>query len=114
MSQTQTIEQFLRAEAIYFSTCLDARVAYEKSQILGEKTEAGQDEHMEACFSSEGAGHQAFANGVAYEDVPPLLSCVKILSDTWKRGWNFADDCLEMSHCSNCNDGTGNPCLTHG
>jgi hypothetical protein len=36
------------------------------------------------------------------------------LKEAFDRGWNMEFEMEEMQACSNCQDGTGDPCRTHG
>lgn len=108
-----SINRFLTSQAKYFSECLDARVEYEKSVIWGNSDE-GTELETEAYMSARNAGYSAFKMGIDQDDVPGLLQRDENLVNWWKDGWDAADEMLEMSACHGCNDGTGNPCHTHG
>lgn len=62
---------------------------------------------------------EAFAQGIAdFENgrnAPPAeFGSDAELVRWWNEGYDFAAELDDMSHCSGCNDGTGNPCITHG
>lgn len=49
-------------------------------------------------FQDEPALAEAFSTGLAHSHLGQWLT----------------EELAEMAHCSNCNDGSGNPCLVHG
>lgn len=108
-----SINRFLTSQAKYFSECLNARVEFEKSVIWGD-TETGLDHNFEAYQGAKCAGYKAFRMGISYFKVPELFQRNNYLTDWWKEGWDDAEEMKSMDQCHGCNDGTGNPCHTHG
>lgn len=92
---------------------LELRTAYAKAQV--QKIidyQVYEDIITDVLIEAQALGVHEFGRG---EDHPPMLfSDVSMLVEAWMNGWEFSGNLEEMRHCANCNDGTGNPCRTHG
>ena len=93
---------------------LDARVEYEKAQLAAL---AGKDEL--AGFGLQASYGMAFVVGMDdflrdAKEPPGLFSGCDPLLDSWSDGFASKEESAAMKACSNCNDGTGNPCQVHG
>lgn len=93
---------------------LDARVEYEKAQLAAL---AGKQDLVD--FGLQGSYGVAFVIGMDdflrdAEKPPGLFSGCDFLLDGWSDGFASMEESAEMNACSNCNDGTGNPCQVHG
>lgn len=104
------IHKALTERDSYFNGCLNARVAFESSRILG----CDDDFPTPAHLMARDAGWRAFCLGIDSDNVPTLLKCDEQMIALWKDGWDCADELLSMDHCHECNNGTGNPCSFHG
>lgn len=69
------------------------------------------DELWEALQEAEFLGHCDYRSD---RPVPILFQDEPSLVKAWESGFDFAAESAEMAECHGCNDGTGNPCPTHG
>jgi len=74
--------------------------------------EGGSDDLMDVCIDAEQQGRSEYLAG---HDEPPLLFAgAPELVQAWHNGWHSAAEYAEMAVCTECNNGTGNPCPFHG
>jgi hypothetical protein len=90
-----------------FSAALDLRVRWalvEVTRPLGEELDFFDIHQDTYCLGYH----------LHHADTPKLLEDVPLLRKAFERGQydKFKDE--EMQECRECNDGTGNPCTTHG
>jgi hypothetical protein len=83
-----------------------------QAAIFGQDSEQAGLAALDATISATSDGiadfhHDCHTPPRFFVDEPALL-------EAWQDGWGFAADRHEMSHCSHCTDGTGNPCPLHG
>ena len=92
---------------------LDIRAAFAIAKI---KTLINADAENEAIliamFDAEREGFGDFERDIS--ELPLLFVGEPTLVQAWNRGYDFAAECSEMAECSNCQDGIGDPCRTHG
>lgn len=109
-----------------FSMALNARVAWAKFVVAlvaseGVSSKAVDELAEEAGDLAEHLGYMSYPDA----EMPCLISDVPALIQRWSDGYGHASQnavfCARISaelevmwECPGCNDGTGNPCITHG
>lgn len=95
-----------------FMRGLTIRSTFALSRVLLAVSDLeANDRKSMAIMSAESMGQLDF-----YKDLPPplLFQDEPELLEAWEAGWDFSEELFAMSKCSDCNDGTGNPCVEHG
>ncbi|MBX9834353.1 MAG: hypothetical protein K2X78_15070 [Burkholderiaceae bacterium] len=92
---------------------LDIRVMLAQARITAF-VDSAQAEGMYYNVVDEAftQGMQDARSGMA--QLPLLFKDEQMLESSWRRGYEFELESIEMRACWNCNNGTGDPCPTHG
>jgi hypothetical protein len=99
-----------------FSQTLDIRAVWALARVLEVSdgiSERVNDGYLDAFDSAISVGWNAAKAGLPYTP-PPLFADVPDLAAGYRRGYDDFEIDAAMARCSNCNDGTGNPCRVHG
>ena len=95
---------------------LDVRLAYARNKVLcsvGVIVPGSDDDDGWMVFqAAKASGYHDHLAGQS--EVPILFRDEPELVNAWKEGQDEAAEFEEMSECTGCNDGTGNPCCIHG
>lgn len=94
---------------------LDVRLAYASNKVhrsVGAiSPDTGEEDRLRVYLAAQAQGYHDFMSGRT--DVPILFRDEPELVTAWISGRNAAADWDEIT-CPDCNDGTGEPCNTHG
>ncbi len=96
---------------------LDVRIMLAQARIMEvihgvRNNNVLSDWMADVWMEAQALGHREVTEGlseppVMFQNEPDLLTW-------WEQGQSVYWDMIEMAECPHCNDGTGNPCPSHG
>lgn len=90
---------------------LNVRVQYANAKIA-EIVDPNTDAVCLAWHDAQAEGYRDYQEQL--DSVPVMFADVPELVSAWYSGYEMAAEDEEVSHCLDCNNGSGNPCPIHG
>lgn len=93
---------------------LELRMKLARLRVHSLIAEGKVDTDVERYLMAEVVNQGRLDCYAGLDEPPSLIQSEPVLLKYWHEGYDLADEALDFSACAECNDGTGNPCPSHG
>lgn len=92
---------------------LETRAEFARAKVLSITSPAeGENLWYAAVNDANVQGYQDYEDNI--HDAPKMFSDEPPLLEAWQDGQQRAAELEDMNECPHCNNGTGDPCPSHG